>query len=212
MRIAFIILIASFGFIACGEGSSESRTLIWMPNNLNVDKFRNGDPILEAKSTEEWIEASEKGIPAWCHYDNKLSLGQEYGKLYNWYAINDPRGLAPDGWHIPSDDEWEELNNYIHEFANGDDLDAAARTIKNKSGWKLNGSNETGFSALPAGKREFDGTFLKLGESAYWWSSIEINKTYAKIQSLDNTNLGYDLFTDMRVNKGSGLSVRCVKD
>lgn len=212
MRIAFIILIASFGLMACGGGSSESRALIWMPNNLNVDKFRNGDPILEAKSTEEWIEANEKGIPAWCHYENKLSLGQEYGKLYNWYAVNDPRGLAPNGWHIPSDEEWEELNNYIHEFANGDDLDAAARTIKNKSGWKLNGSNETGFSALPAGKREFDGTFLKLGESADWWSSIEINNRYASKRTLYNTNLGYDLFTDGRVNKGSGLSVRCVKD
>lgn len=65
---------------------------IWMTRNLNVDKFCNGDPIPETKTNEEWIKAGENGKPAWCYYDNDPANGEKYGKLYNWYAVNDPRG------------------------------------------------------------------------------------------------------------------------
>ncbi len=83
----------------------------WMSENLNVDKFRNGDPIPEVKSTEEWLKAAENKQPAWCYYDNNPANGATYGKLYNWYAVNDPRGLAPIGYHIPSNNEWSSFSD-----------------------------------------------------------------------------------------------------
>jgi uncharacterized protein (TIGR02145 family) len=81
-------------------------TQVWMTENLNVEKFRNGDPIPEAKTEGEWKAYGEAGEAAWCNYDNDPKNGEKYSKLYNWYAVSDPRGLAPQGWHIPSDEEW----------------------------------------------------------------------------------------------------------
>ena len=86
---------------------------VWMSENLNVDKFRNGDPIPEAKTDEEWEKAGENGEPAWCYYNNNPDNGDRYGKLYNWFAVNDPRGLAPEGWKIPSDEDWTRLTDFL---------------------------------------------------------------------------------------------------
>ena len=83
---------------------------IWMSKNLNVSIFRNGDPIPEVKSEDDWENAAINHQPAWCYYDNEPKNGTVYGKLYNWYAVSDPRGLAPDGWHIPTDEEWTDLH------------------------------------------------------------------------------------------------------
>jgi uncharacterized protein (TIGR02145 family) len=85
----------------------------WMAENLNTSKFRNGDPIPEVKTDEEWAKALKEGRPAWSYYDNDQKKGAKYGKLYNWYAVNDPRGLAPIGWHIPTDNEWTALTDYL---------------------------------------------------------------------------------------------------
>jgi uncharacterized protein (TIGR02145 family) len=100
---------------------------IWMNQNLNVNTFRNGEPIPHAKSKDEWIKAVEKKQPAWCYYENDPKNGAKYGKLYNWYAVNDPRGLAPAGWHVPSDAEWTKLENFL-----GTD---AGKKMKITSGW-----------------------------------------------------------------------------
>jgi uncharacterized protein (TIGR02145 family) len=85
----------------------------WMAENLNVSTFRNGDNIPEAKTNEEWNTAGENGQPAWCYYDFDSNNGAEYGKLYNWFAVTDLRGLAPFGWHTPNLDEWNILRVYI---------------------------------------------------------------------------------------------------
>lgn len=85
----------------------------WMAENLNTSKFRNGDPIPEVKTDEEWAKALKEGRPAWSYYDNDPKKGEIYGKLYNFYAVNDSRGLAPNGWHIPSDNEWTVLTDYL---------------------------------------------------------------------------------------------------
>ena len=96
---------------ACsGDGSNENSGVdeltigsqVWMNKNLDADKFRNGDPIPQAKTLEEWEEFSNKKQPAWSYYENDSVNGEKYGKLYNWYAVNDPRGLAPKGWHVAS--------------------------------------------------------------------------------------------------------------
>ena len=84
---------------------------IWMAENLNVSHFRNGDVITQAESREEWVQAASEGKPAWCYYDNNPENGNKYGKLYNWFAIVDPRGISPEGWHISSDNEWTTLTN-----------------------------------------------------------------------------------------------------
>jgi len=102
-------------------------TQTWTTKNLDVSKFRNGEAIPLAKTNAEWKSAGENQQPAWCYYENKGENGTTYGKLYNWYAVNDPRGLAPKGYHIPSDDEWTILTQ---------NLGAEAGTkMKSRSGW-----------------------------------------------------------------------------
>lgn len=102
---------------------------VWMKENLNVSTFRNGDPIPEAKTDEEWKAAGDAKQPAWCYYDNDPKNGAKYGKLYNWYAVNDSRGLAPEGWHVPTDVEWSVLIGYL-----GGEKDITKK-IKSTSGW-----------------------------------------------------------------------------
>jgi uncharacterized protein (TIGR02145 family) len=85
----------------------------WMAENLNVASFRNGDPIPEAKTKEEWDKATAEGKPAWCYYNNDTANGKIYGKLYNFHAVDDTRGLAPKGWHVPSDSEFTILTDYL---------------------------------------------------------------------------------------------------
>lgn len=116
----------------------------WTSKNLDVDKFRNGDIIPEAKTAEDWQFAQDYGKPAWCHYDNDPENGKKYGKLYNRFAVNDPRGLAPDGYHIPTNDEWTDLENLLGE--------EAGKKLKSKNGWEdnLSGIDLIGFNALPA--------------------------------------------------------------
>ncbi len=122
-------------------------TQLWLADNLNVATFRNRDIIPEVKDKKEWIQAGEEGRPAFCYYNNDLSKGLEYGKLYNWYAVNDERGLAPEGFHIPNELEWDTLVNY-----SGDN---AGNKMKSNYGWLKNtGTNTSGFSGLPGGYRK----------------------------------------------------------
>lgn len=141
---------------------------VWMAENLNTDKFRNGDAIPEIKSDEEWKKACEEGKPAWCYYDNALRKGEELGKLYNWHAVNDPRGLAPNGWHVPTKEEWEKLIGYYGS-------DAALYLKSTDFG---GGNNESGFRALAGGRRQKDG-FNGLGriKYGYWWTSTNEDRS-----------------------------------
>ncbi len=177
----------------------------WMAENLNVDKFRNGDPIQDAKTAEEWLKAGENGEPAWCYYNNDPANGQKYGKLYNWYAVNDKRGLAPNGYHIPSYAEWTSLLTFI-----GAEW---GKKMKSKNGWEKNGNgwDSIGFSGFPGGFRENDdGLFYGIGNCGFWWSSTEdeddTDESY--ILSLEE---GDDVWR-YSLNKTSGFSVRCLRD
>jgi uncharacterized protein (TIGR02145 family) len=178
-------------------------TQVWSTINLNESRFRNGDLIPEAKTAEEWIAAGNAKRPAWCYYDNDPKNGNKYGKLYNWYAVKDTRGLAPIGWHIPSDLEWPLL-----EFNLGDD---AGKKMKSSSGWleNGNGTNSSGFTGLPGGYRYENGGFSSLGYSGSWWSASEgyDSNTWSR-------RLNYGSFYLGRYNgyKHYGFSVRCVKD
>jgi uncharacterized protein (TIGR02145 family) len=182
---------------------------VWMTENLNVDKFRNGDPIPEAKTEEEWIIAGENGQPAWCYYNNNPENGDRYGKLYNWHAVNDSRSLAPEGWKIPSDEDWSILTDYLGEKRVAGDKMKSTDFWADNNGESGNGTNESGFSGLPGGTRYSNGTFSDFGSLGYWWSSTEGSTSDAWLRYLNYVH-GFVFRYGRR--KGSGFSVRCLRD
>jgi uncharacterized protein (TIGR02145 family) len=178
---------------------------IWMTENLNVERFRNGDPIPQAKTNEEWDRAGANEQPAWCYYDNDPKNGAKYGKLYNWYAVNDSRGLAPTGWHIPSDAEWTQITDFLG------GVSVAGTKMKSNSGWSQNGNgtNESGFLGLPGGSRYYFDNFLYMGYNGNWWSSTEHGTNYARYRYL---SYGFDGVDGDYYDKVDGFSVRCLRD
>ena len=180
-------------------------TQTWATKNLDVSTFRNGDVIPEVKTIEEWKASAEAGKPAWCYYNNDSENGKKYGKLYNWYAVNDLRGLAPKGWHVPNNAEWKALS------ANLGGKDVAGKKMKASNGWEKNGNgtDSIGFAALPGGSRGYDGSWgQNIGSGAFWWSASEreTDGWYQNVSfAFDNTNMN-------SVDKGNGSSVRCIKD
>ena len=128
-----LILVVSLLFAMLFSPSIYAQTVtigtqVWTSKNLAVSKFRNGDAIPLAKTNAEWQLAGQNKQPAWCYYENNGENGTKYGKLYNWDAVNDPRGLAPAGFHIPSDAEWTILRQYLG-------VDSAGIQMKSISGW-----------------------------------------------------------------------------
>lgn len=177
----------------------------WSRKNLAVSRFRNGDIISEVKTEDEWEQAGAEGRPAWCYYDNDSANGIRYGKLYNWYAVNDTRGLAPAGWHIATDEEWTTLADFL----GGGDI--AGIKLKCDTGWfgNGNGTNISNFSALPGGYRYFGGIFFNAGQDGSWWTSTGKGTGYASLRYLYSANS--NIFGN-RLNCKLGLSVRCIKD
>jgi uncharacterized protein (TIGR02145 family) len=180
----------------------------WTATNLNVDHFRNGDLLLQASTSEEWVNAGKKGIPAWCYYENNPENGKIYGKLYNWYAISDERGLAPEGWHVPTNSDWRTL------VKNLKGVDIAGSKLKSQTDWKSRkGTNDIGFTAIPSGCRDAEGKFKDLGVTGVWWSnSVPVDvkpsdKIYTVKLSDNSIEVSYG-----QSDKGAGYSVRCEKD
>ena len=207
--------------IICLAGEINVNDVIWTAKNLNVSTQRNGAVIPQVQDQEKWAKLT---TGAWCYYKNSSANGTTYGKLYNWYAINDPRGLAPKGYHIPSVEEWHQLFNFLEGPEPGYNEmgfqyikladDCARNKMKNKTGWHSvgaimypedgNGTNASGFSALPGGNRgRYD--FSNIGYDGCWWSS----STDVKFASLSANDIG-DFFD--QAEKISGMSVRLVKD
>jgi hypothetical protein len=215
----------------------------WTTQNLDTSCFRNGDLIIEASTYEEWEAAAKSKSPAWCYYQNNPSLGEKYGKLYNWYAVNDPRGLAPEEWHIPSIEEWNKLalelgdncnerlkeaedwqpDHEMDEFfkmitkrnagTNEDDLFSSKNEIQSKEKKESLHFNDTGFTALPGGGRgKYNNTFFAIHDSAYWWSSSDLqddeNQAYFVLLYEHDATLQVGNFTDKKV----GYSIRCVRN
>ena len=206
MSPLFAILVM-LSIAGCNQNQTVTGTgtQVWDSLNLDVSTFRNGDPIPEIKSAEEWSKAGENGQPAWCYYENDPANGAKYGKLYNWHAAKDSRGLCPTGWHVPSDEEWTVLTDYL----GGED--AAGGKMKSTSGWDNdgNGNNSSAFSGLPGGYRDDRGTFIFNGSFGYWWSSTEGSTNYAWSRYLPNAS---DRVTGGNNHKSNGLSIRCLRD
>ena len=182
----------------------------WMAENLNVDKFRNDYPVHHAQTHEEWLNAGKNKQPAYCYYNFDPANGMKYGKLYNWYAVEDARDLAPAGWHVPSHLEWVKLERYLERiFYRG--IYGAGLMMKSDYGWEGNGSgtNQSGFSALPGGYINNIGRFNNIGSSGYWWtiSEFKISNAFSRI-----LNLSRNIYINNLSDKANGFSVRCVRD
>jgi len=179
-------------------------TQIWTNNNLDVSTYRDGTEIPQVTGRTVW-QALTTG--AWCYYANTSSNGTTYGKMYNWYAVNDPRGLAPTGYHVPTDAEWTTLTDYL----GGESV--AGGKMKATTLWdspNLDATNSSGFSGLPGGFRDSTDfpSFNNIGSGGYWWSSSEDNATLAWFRSLYYSG---SYATQFRDGKTAGLSVRLIK-
>lgn len=179
-------------------------TQIWMVKNLDVSTYRNGDPIPLVTFGPAW-ETLTTG--AYCYYENNTANGTVYGKLYNWYAVNDPRGLAPAGWHIPTDAEWAILSTCL----GGDLVSGGKMKETGTTHWpspNTGATNSSGFTGLPGAIRFSGGSFGNSG-FGFWWSSTEKDASNAWYRYL-----GYNFAELARTNdpKQAGFSVRCVKD
>ncbi len=177
----------------------------WMSKNLDVAFYRNGDPIPQVIDPTAWAKLT---TGAWCYYNNDPMQGNKYGKLYNWYAVNDARGLAPQGWHIASDAEWTTLETTLG------GIDVAGGKMKepgtfNWAGPNTGADNSSGWAGLPGGFRDNNGSFDDVSFGGYWWSASESSTFFPWFLFLS-------YFTDdlYRVNrlKPNGFSVRCLRD
>ena len=197
----------------------------WMAENLNTSRFLNGDLILEAKTDEEWIEAAANETPAWCFYNNDPLNGVKYGRLYNWYAINDPRGLAPEGWRIPTDcDVWDLIKSLGPSKTDNSSENKAGQQLKSIIGWADdgNGNNNSGFNAKPSGWRlvggDNDGSVGGLNYIAVWWTK-SIDNSNLRCTMDGNTGFPYRFYVNnfskavnlLPDSKGTGCAVRAVK-
>ena len=175
----------------------------WASRNLDVITFRNGDSIPEVRSEKEWKRAAKAGRPAWCYYENNQENGTHYGKLYNWFAVNDPRGLAPEGWHIPSQPEIHEvvkyLDNHYGKVEEVDSLFEAGRIH----------TNEDSFHAFQGGFRLTNGSFHDSGKYGFWWGTTCYMSTHSWLKHM-RTGSGFKAFN--LFYHGDGYSVRCIKD
>jgi len=202
LNLIFSLLIVSTIVLSSCRGNEElfpnELTIgeqTWMSKNLNVDKFRNGDPILYAKTNEEWKEATNNKQAAYCYYKNKTDSGEFYGKLYNWYAVNDSRGLAPEGWRIPTNEDWKNFNNYFR----GESFDGQKKQTQF-------------YKFLPEGFRGGNGSFSEFGMTGFskWWSSSEPS-SYDIFMFEHDGNNGYINGRNYFLI-GGGFSIRCLKE
>jgi uncharacterized protein (TIGR02145 family) len=177
----------------------------WMEKNLDVMTYRNGDVIPQVTDETVWAGLT---TGAWCYYNNDPLNGAIYGKLYNWYAVNDPRGLAPQGWHIPTDAEWTTLSNLL----GGESVAGGKMKTTGTTRWaapNTSATNESGFSGLPGGFRSFNGAFGDVGDVGRWWSATEFYSALALARSL---YCGFGYLGRANYGKESGFSVRCLRD
>jgi len=215
---ALVLVAVLFTFNSCKKDDPKEKTTVtdidgnvyniikignqeWLDRNLNVTHYRNGDPILNDLST-----AGTQG--AWINYGNLTANGDIYGKLYNSFAGHDPRGIAPEGWHVPTKDEWVELINFLGGFS------VAGGKLKEVglAHWlepNTSATDDFGFKALPGGYAGGTGSYM--GNYASFWTTTKIgtdtNETYMFYLYYNNSTVEQD--SDFG---SSGYSVRCIRD
>lgn len=184
----------------------------WMAENLKVTRYQNGDSIPNVTTDSTWITLTSG---AYCNYDNDTTNVSTYGSLYNWFAAADSRNIAPEGWHVPNDTEWQILVDYLGVYSLAGGKMKSTGTIEGGDGlwYEPNGgaTNESGFFALPGGYYRGNPNipFLNMGNNGYWWSSKEYSSTRAASRSVIYSNSDVYLSS---TSKRYGFSVRCVRD
>ena len=207
----------SIGKTSVGTGTVKDRdgnvyktvtigTQVWMAENLRTTKYRNGDPIPKVIANTSWTELNSG---AYCWYNNVDAANKiTYGALYNWFVISDNRGIAPIGWHIPTDQDWAALVSFLK----GDGTAGGALKETLTSHWSepnTGATNSSGFSALPGGYRTKDGTFKNVNVMGGWWVNKEYTKSVAWYRFVDNVSSSIHNFSTY---KNCGFSIRCIKD
>lgn len=191
----------------CSEPATKTAKYLevsgWATSNLNEAKYRNGDSIPHVTDTLEWASLT---TGAWTYYNNDSSFGPLYGRLYNWYALADPRGICPQGWHVATTADWDSL---VAQFG-GPSI--AASHLKATTGWELPNvasDNASGFSALPSGNRKDNGIYNGLGLSGPFWTSTEQDSLQALARFM---NRSHNEVGKKAGDKRNGLACRCVKN
>ena len=207
--ILLLSLVNTKGFsqITDKDGITYKTTIVggrtWTAGNMKVTHFKNGDKIMEAHNEAEWAKANAEQTPAWCNYDYDSKFEKSLAKLYNWYAVTDPRGLAPEGWHIPTEQEWTSLSDSL----GGEEV--AGLKLKADYGWLVYGTNESGFSATPGGYVDKDGKFHQYPAVGYWWTSTQYKDVGAFYRMLFASEPAIRRNANY---KGCGYSVRAIMD
>ena len=180
----------------------------WMRENLKTTRYNDGTSIPERPLNSQW----NSNTPAWCWYENNHAYDTPYAKLYNWYVVdpvsNGNRNVCPIGWHVPNDSDWNELSSFL----GGSDLAGGKLMEVGLNHWaspNVFASNESGFTALPAGYRGTDGAYFFVTFSGYWWSTTSSGGS--------NANYRYvvyftDEFFSVNSDRNLGFSIRCLKD
>jgi len=177
----------------------------WMAENLKVTCYRNGDSIPAVIGSPDWANLTSGAM---CSYENDDNNIPVYGLLYNWFALNDIRGFAPDGWHVPSDEEWQILTEYL----GGRGYAGGLLKEEGPAHWdspNIDAVNFSGFSALAGGYRYDDGDFRHIGVNADFWTSTEYDSSRAWARELNSYNSIVDRGA---AGKNAGFSVRCIRD
>jgi uncharacterized protein (TIGR02145 family) len=174
-----------------------------MNENLSVTKYSNGDEIFQAKTMDDLNMAEKEHMGAWCYIDDEGDVTiteNKYGKLYNWFAVSDPRGLCPKGWHVPNILEYENLVEHLG------GVQQALKLLKSNKSWVDNGTNETGFSAVPTSNE---------GYASYWTATDAPPFGLGNSRNKDNAysfriEENY-IYKDGTYSKKWPMAVRCVK-
>ena len=180
----------------------------WMLQNLKTSRFRNGQLIGELQDSASWRSIYDNNLStsSWCYYGENASMNNTYGKLYNWLAASDSRGLCPSGWHVPTNSDWDELVSTVGGEPN------AGMALKSVNLWTEpnNGTNSSGWTGVPGGGRSPIGGFSDdFGTYGTWWSATEYDNTMAHHRMTTNDMAE---FIDVYNRKEFGHSVRCLKD
>ena len=224
----FSILLALFVLVLCGcsyapptiNGYTYKTVKIgdqeWFAENLKTTVYANGDEIPYSRTDESW-NTQKMGMR--CSYDHDEARSAQYGQLYNWYAVNDARGLCPSGWNVPSDEDWQDLEVFLGMSRADVSLDGdrgsgelgIGTKLKAKSGWadEGDGTDDFGFSALPGAYRSsLDGYFYDAGSAGFWWSSSPSGGVaWSRALSYYVPGIGRNDY-----NPRYGFSVRCLRD
>ena len=193
----FKVLFDGYAYATFQQGDQ-----CWFAENLRSEVYANGDSVVGNLTGTDWALTTSGAQQV---YEGDADNLLNYGRLYNWHAVNDARGLCPSGWHVPTDDEWTDLIDFLGgEASAGEALKASP-----DDDFSWDGTNASGFSGLPGGRVNVNGTFSQESSVGYWWTATNDGVSFAWSRGVEST---YDSVARNTGNKVAGFSVRCAKD